>query len=325
MKLSIGDIVIDDNLNVRDELDKDTIERYAECFDQLPPVVVFDIDDGYLLADGFHRVEAAKRLGRTDIDADVREGTRKDTEEYAALANLTHGKPLTRAERRKAVEQMLRLHTERANNWIAEDTGISKNTVAKYREDLESKCQIDRCLFFITKDGREYPREIEQPKRPQKDEDVTQESEAPQDTGLHDETPSLDEQPQTNETPTVEPEPQEEAPEQPQEGDVSEPEVQVDVTETTKGNEEVAQEASETYDDADENSYENTQDISDKDHVNNGNPEGWDTFVGNFNWIKDYAFELATQDNFDAVSNIQSIFNNLAAQLDTALEDMTGV
>ena len=39
---------------------------------------------------------------------------------------------------------MLTLHPERGDNWIAEDMGVSKNTVAKYREELESGCQIDR-------------------------------------------------------------------------------------------------------------------------------------------------------------------------------------
>ncbi|MFQ6115748.1 MAG: ParB/RepB/Spo0J family partition protein, partial [bacterium] len=161
--IALTDITVDLRLNIRESLDDETIKRYTENFEQLPPAVVFESDDTYLLADGFHRYEAANKLGRDEIEVEVRHGTRQDAEEYAALANLKHGKPLTRKERRKAVERMLMLHSERANAWIAEDTGVSKNTVAKYREELESKCQIDRCSTFRTKDGREFPREIKQP------------------------------------------------------------------------------------------------------------------------------------------------------------------
>ena len=179
MELKLNDIIIDEKLNVRDSVDDETVKRYMECFEQLPAVVAFDTDAGYLLADGFHRVEAAKRFEREEIEVNVMQGTRQDAEEYAATANLQHGKPLTRAERRKAVERMLMLHTERSDRWIAEDMGVSKNTVAKYREELEAGGQIDQVEKFIGKDGKEYPREIPHPK---KDEQVPDEqtSEQPQ-------------------------------------------------------------------------------------------------------------------------------------------------
>lgn len=173
--ITLTSITIDDNLNVREGLDNETIERYMESFEQLPPVVVFDTGDRYLLADGFHRYEAVKKLGRDEIEAEIKQGTRQDAEKYAALANLQHGKPLTRAERRKAVERMLKLHTERANNWIAQDMGVSENTVKKYRGELESGSQIATLEKFIGKDGKEYPREIKHPKR---DEQETEEHEA---------------------------------------------------------------------------------------------------------------------------------------------------
>lgn len=189
--IALTDITVDLRLNIRESLDDETIKRYTENFEQLPPAVVFESDDTYLLADGFHRYEAANKLGRDEIEVEVRHGTRQDAEEYAALANLKHGKPLTRKERRKAVERMLMLHSERANAWIAEDTGVSKNTVAKYREELESKCQIDRCSTFRTKDGREFPREI---KQPSKDEQVSDEEPTPTKV-----PPIEDEQPEAEE------------------------------------------------------------------------------------------------------------------------------
>jgi hypothetical protein len=64
-------------------LDEDKISRYAQIFDQLPPVVVFETDDGLLLVDGYHRVEAARRLGRTAVRAQVRQGSHGDALRFA--------------------------------------------------------------------------------------------------------------------------------------------------------------------------------------------------------------------------------------------------
>jgi ParB-like chromosome segregation protein Spo0J len=53
--------------------------------DELPPVAVFRLEDQtLLLVDGYHRVAAAQKAGRTTIDADIREGTRADAVKLAA-------------------------------------------------------------------------------------------------------------------------------------------------------------------------------------------------------------------------------------------------
>jgi len=194
MKLALTEIFIDHSINIRDGLDENTIETYCHTFDQLPPVVVFKlpaipntigkfyggvsadqsrtnlpptatpaerIQDMYLLADGFHRMAAARKLGEKEIEADVREGTRAEAEEFAILANLKHGKPLTRSERKRAVEAMLILHPERANKWIADDMGVDSKTVKTYRENLESRSEIPIVNGFIRRDGEKAPRELQ--------------------------------------------------------------------------------------------------------------------------------------------------------------------
>ena len=64
-------------------LDGDTVAGYIAKFaERTPPdpvEVVFDGED-YYLARGFHRVAAAKSLGRKMVMADVRWGTRSDVE-----------------------------------------------------------------------------------------------------------------------------------------------------------------------------------------------------------------------------------------------------
>lgn len=59
--------------------------------------------DGTLyLVDGWHRVAAAIRRGEQIIDAVITDGTLREARWLAASANLTHGLPLTRAEKRRA-------------------------------------------------------------------------------------------------------------------------------------------------------------------------------------------------------------------------------
>ncbi len=56
------------------------------------PVVVYDVGGELLLADGYHRVAAARHLGRGVISAEVRKGTRADALRFAAeLAQRQRG------------------------------------------------------------------------------------------------------------------------------------------------------------------------------------------------------------------------------------------
>jgi len=72
----------------------------------------------------------------------------------------TPEKPLTRAERKGKVIQMLKRYPERSDRWIAEDMSVSHHTVRTYREELESVGQIAHVKKFIGKDGKEYPRGV---------------------------------------------------------------------------------------------------------------------------------------------------------------------
>jgi hypothetical protein len=49
----------------------------------VPPVVVFESREGLLLADGYHRVEAAQRRGETTIEAEIRPGGYREAVRYA--------------------------------------------------------------------------------------------------------------------------------------------------------------------------------------------------------------------------------------------------
>jgi ParB-like chromosome segregation protein Spo0J len=60
------------------------VERYSRMIDTLLPVVVFATPEGMLLADGYHRVAAARVRGLETVEAEVRRGSRHDALRYAA-------------------------------------------------------------------------------------------------------------------------------------------------------------------------------------------------------------------------------------------------
>jgi ParB-like chromosome segregation protein Spo0J len=86
VRLKIVDILATSPVDPEGHLDPERVERYRHSIDQLAPVVVFETEDGLLLADGYHRIVAALREGHEAIEADVRKGSRKDALEYAAAA-----------------------------------------------------------------------------------------------------------------------------------------------------------------------------------------------------------------------------------------------
>ena len=70
MQISISDIRLDGNTQARAGMKTETISDYAEAMkqgDRFPPVVVFNDGNNYWLADGFHRIYAARdtsKIGR---------------------------------------------------------------------------------------------------------------------------------------------------------------------------------------------------------------------------------------------------------------------
>ncbi len=153
----IDDLVLDPNLNLRDRLDDFTIERYAESWDRMPPVTVFEVDGQWLLADGLHRHAAAVMIGKKTVAAEIRIGTYNDAMDFVAGVNLFHGLPLTRAERRRAVEIKLRLHHESSDRRLAEELGVGRELVAKIRKSLVEGGQVPMSATRVGADGKTYP------------------------------------------------------------------------------------------------------------------------------------------------------------------------
>jgi hypothetical protein len=108
--ININSIIIDKGTQSRAAISEDTVTDYAEAMqagDEFPPVITFFDGVEYYLADGFHRLHAVKRLGKTSIQADVRTGTLRDAILYSLGANRDHGLRRSNADKRKCVQTLL--------------------------------------------------------------------------------------------------------------------------------------------------------------------------------------------------------------------------
>lgn len=154
--VALDDLVLDPDLNLRDRLDDFTVERYAEAWDRLPPITVYEVDARWLLADGFHRHAAAIMLGKRTIPAEIRPGSFNEALDYVSSVNLFHGLPLSRTERRRAVEVKLKLHHDWSDRRTAEELGVSRELVAKIRKQLIDGHQIPNNPGRVGADGKLY-------------------------------------------------------------------------------------------------------------------------------------------------------------------------
>jgi len=147
--LSVDQIVADRRAQLRAELDPETVERYAEAMRgraKFPALVVFyDASEGvYYLADGFHRLAAAKEAGRERVHVRVLTGNIRDAMLYAAKANDRHGLPRTNADKRRAVLALLTDLEWRqwSDREIARRCAVSDRLVNRLRAEIEAPLPV---------------------------------------------------------------------------------------------------------------------------------------------------------------------------------------
>lgn len=110
MELQLSLIRTDGGTQPRVQINRTVISDYAEQMlagAMFPPVTVFFDGQDYWLADGFHRLSAAKKTGAKTIQANVHEGQQRDAILYAVGVNADHGLRRTNADKRQAVEILL--------------------------------------------------------------------------------------------------------------------------------------------------------------------------------------------------------------------------
>ena len=158
-RISIDKIRMDGGTQVRVMLDDDLIKRYA-CLmadeQDLDPILLYFDGEQYWLVDGFHRVGAARELGKSTIPAIVKQRSQAQAVWDSLTANGRHGKQLTPADRIAAIKKALRIHPEYTDRRIAKELMVDNKTVAKYRKELEAVEEIPQQADRQGSDGDTY-------------------------------------------------------------------------------------------------------------------------------------------------------------------------
>lgn len=132
----------------RAALNQETVSEYAECLKmgvEFPSVKVFFDGECFYLADGFHRLEAAKAAGLETIQCDIEAGNKRDALKWSLQANCQHGLRRTNEDKRHAVTLALADAEWGAmsNRALADLCGVSDLFVGKIRsqqDQLQTVC-----------------------------------------------------------------------------------------------------------------------------------------------------------------------------------------
>lgn len=150
--LCLSQLRLDGGTQLRLRQEEKLLEEYSAAMrrgEQFPPVVVFHDGQDHWLADGFHRHEAARRAGFTEITAEVRPGTRREAVLYAAGANAQHGLRRSHADKRRAVQVLLEDPEWQAwsDREIARRCAVHHELVGQLRRELSGGIrQMDRTV-----------------------------------------------------------------------------------------------------------------------------------------------------------------------------------
>lgn len=146
--LSIDLIRVDADTQVRLATSETTVEDYAElissCGGEWPlgNLDVFHDGTDYFCSDGFHRLLAARRVGRASVPCHVHVGTAKDARIFGMTANDEHGLRMTREDKRACVEWLLDNYPELSHEDVCAKAGVSRSTVTRFLREKNSKKQI---------------------------------------------------------------------------------------------------------------------------------------------------------------------------------------
>lgn len=147
-KVKLADIRTDGGTQPRFEIDESLVAEYADAMTEgaeFPPVVTYFDGVAHWLADGFHRVHAARKIGMKEVHVEQHHGTKRDAVLYSVGANADHGMRRTNADKRKAV--MTLLEDEEWSEWsdreIARHCAVSPDTVGRLRKEYESLSESD--------------------------------------------------------------------------------------------------------------------------------------------------------------------------------------
>ncbi|MFG3322662.1 transcriptional regulator [Streptomyces sp. NPDC048171] len=129
------------------------ITRLAELDEPLPPILVDR--HSMRVIDGMHRLLATLLRGQERIEVEFFDGTPEDAFLRAVTANVTHGLPLSHADRKVAAARIIASHPHMSDRAIARASGLGTKTVAAIRRD--SADPLTQVSARVGSDGRTRP------------------------------------------------------------------------------------------------------------------------------------------------------------------------
>lgn len=139
--IRLDSITVDSSIQPRaSNVDQAHADELAQAFrngDSIPAIVVYTTDDKtYILSEGFHRCEGAKRANVEYVTAEIRKGDKKAAALNAMASNQSHGLKRTNADKRRAVTETLKLVPDWSDRKIAEHLGVDNGFVGDVRRQL---------------------------------------------------------------------------------------------------------------------------------------------------------------------------------------------
>ncbi|MFI1831572.1 ParB/RepB/Spo0J family partition protein [Streptomyces sp. NPDC020412] len=160
-RVRIDSLVLSDSPRLNAE-DPEHVRALAEVGAGLPPITVHR--PTLQVIDGAHRIRAALLNGRTEIAARLLDCDPADAFVLSVRANITHGLPLSRADRARAAARIVLTHPQWSDGAVAAATGVSDKTVSRIRAH-SSTVDDERSGTRIGRDGRVRPVDSTQRRR----------------------------------------------------------------------------------------------------------------------------------------------------------------
>jgi hypothetical protein len=149
VELTIHDLLPADSPRSKAE-DSHHVKVLAETAQSLPPILVQR--SSMRVIDGMHRLRAAQLRGARTITARLLDCTPQQAFVIAVKANVSHGLPLSLADRKAAAARLLAAMPEWSDRAIASVSGLSHKTVGAIRR--QSSGEIPQTGARLGRDGR---------------------------------------------------------------------------------------------------------------------------------------------------------------------------
>jgi len=144
--LDIDNVLASAATQARKKIDPDLVAQYVEDIAngaKFPALVVFveKNSERYILADGFHRLQAYVESDYKQVEVEVHEGDLHAAFRYALGSNCEHGARRTNADKRHVVELALKDPdvSQRPVQEIADICRVNEKTIRRIREEQLDK------------------------------------------------------------------------------------------------------------------------------------------------------------------------------------------